>query len=113
MRYYRNTIIAASVAFALVGAAQAEQLSPLQGQTIDLGEISGVAYYTVESNGFHVVATLAETGEARAPMRFEAVLAPGQSITFSTPGGADVRPNTIEISRQNDEVLIHKAALTN
>jgi hypothetical protein len=75
--------------------------------------ISGVAYYTVERNGFRVVATLAETGEARAPMRFEAVLAPGQSVTFSTPGGVDVRPNTIEISRQNDEVLVHKAALTN
>lgn len=113
MQRYRTIIIAAAVALASVGAAQAEQLSPLRGRTIDLGGISGVAYYTVEQNGFHVVATLAEKGESRAPMRFEAVLAPGQSVTFSTPGGVDVRPDAIEISRRDDQVLVHRTALTN
>jgi hypothetical protein len=112
MRIYR-TIIAAAVAIASIGAVQAEELRPLQGQTINLGEVSGVAYYTVERNGFHVVATLAQPSETAAPMRVEAVLAEGQSVTFSTPGGADLRPGAIEISRQNGQVLVHKAVLTN
>ncbi len=79
--------IAAAAALLLsLPTAQADGLKPIQAQRIDLGEVSGIAYYTVEPDGFHVVATLAngETGEM--PLRVQAVLSSGQSVVFSTPG---------------------------
>ena len=53
----RQTTLAAAFALAAIGPAHAEGLKPLQGQVIDLGDVSGVAYYTVERDGFRVVAT--------------------------------------------------------
>jgi MFS family permease len=49
-----RTLLAAAVAFASIGAAQAEDLRPTEGRSIDLGKLSGVAYYTVERDGFRV-----------------------------------------------------------
>jgi hypothetical protein len=50
----RQTTLAAAFALAAIGPAHAhaEGLKPLQGQVIDLGDMSGVAYYTVEHDGF-------------------------------------------------------------
>ena len=45
-----------------------DKIRPTEGRQIDLGALSGVAYYTVERNGFRVVATFAE-GQARTPLR--------------------------------------------
>ena len=56
---------------------------------------------------------------ARLPMvgalRFEAVLAPGQSVVLSSPRGAGAPPDAVEISRRADSVVVRKAAaaLTN
>ena len=109
----RRIIIAAASALTLVGAAQANELRlrPIEGRTIDLGDLSGVAYYTVEHDGFRVVATLAQ-GEAGTPVRFEALLAPGQSVVLSTPRGVGVAPVAVEISRQGDQVLVSDAPAT-
>ena len=107
-----RTILAAAFALASIGAAHADGLRPIEGRSIHLGEVSGVAYYTVERDGFRVVATLAQ-GEAGTPVRFEAVLAPGQSVVLSTPREAGAAPNAVEISRQGDRVLVHEAAVTN
>ena len=104
---FRTTAIAAASAFALTGAAQADGLRPVEAQSIKLGKASGVAYYTVERDGFRVVATLAE--EDRAPIRLEAVLAPGQSVILSTPGEASAR-DAIEVSRQGNGVLVRNTA---
>ena len=106
----RRTIIAAAFALASIGTAVAEGPEPGQGQSIDLGAVSGVAYYTVERDGFHVVATLAQPGEDAAPVRVEAVLAPGQSVILSSPRGVGAPPDAVEISRQADAVLVRKAA---
>lgn len=48
-------------------------------------------------------------------MRVEALLAPGQSVTLSTPRGVGEAPEVVEISRQADAVLVRKtaAAVTN
>ncbi|TWI68454.1 hypothetical protein N2603_13315 [Bradyrhizobium huanghuaihaiense] len=99
----RNTLFA--VAFGLVSltAAQAEGLRPIEAKSIDLGGISGVAYYTVERDGFRVVATLAQ-GETGTPFRVVSLLAPGQRLLLSTPKPAGV----IEISREGDSVLVRK-----
>jgi hypothetical protein len=109
----RRIMIGAVAALTLTGAAHASELKPLQGRLIHLGELSGIAYYTAEQDGFRVVATLAE-GETGAPVRLEAVLAPGQSVVLSTVrvvDGAPV-PAALEISRQGDEVLVLDAPAT-
>ena len=107
-----RTILAAAFALASIGAATANELRPVEGRSIDLGQVSGVAYYTVERDGFRVVATFAQ-GEAGTPVRFEAVLAPGQSVVLSTPRAAGVAPRRVQISRQSDRVLVHDAVVVN
>jgi hypothetical protein len=111
----RQTTLAAALALASIGPAHAEGLKPLQGQVIDLGDVSGVAYYTVERDGFRVVATLAKKNEDAVPVRVVAVLAPNQSLTLSSPHEWGTAPDAVEIVRRADTVLIHAAAagLTN
>ena len=105
----RSMLFAAVFGIASLAAARADGLRPMEGKSIDLGGISGIAYYTVERDGFHVVATLAQ-GQAGTPIRVVSVLAPGQRVVLSTPQQADA----IEISRKGDSVLVRKAnAATN
>jgi hypothetical protein len=100
----RNMLFAVAFGIVSLTAARAEGLRPMAGKSIDLGGISGIAYYTVERDGFHVVATLAQ-GEAGTPIRVVSILAPGQRVVLSTPQQA----GAIEISRQGDSVLFRKA----
>ena len=100
----RSILFAAAFGIASLASAHADGLRPIEGKSIDLGGISGIAYYTVERDGFHVVATLAQ-GEAGTPVRVVSVLAPGQRVVLSTPQQA----GAIEISRKGDSVLIRKA----
>lgn len=100
----RNLLFAGAFALASLGAAHADGLRPIAAKSIDLGDVSGVAYYTIERDGFHVVATLAQ-GELGTPIRVVSVLAPGQRVVLSTPHKADA----IEISKKGDSVLVHKA----
>jgi hypothetical protein len=100
----RNMLFATAFTLASLGAAHADGLRPMQARSIDLGKVSGVAYYTVERDGFHVVTTLAQ-GEAGTPIRLVSVLAPGQRVVLSTSDQA----GALEISRQGDSVLVRKA----
>ncbi len=111
----RHTILAAALALAFVTPAAAEGLKPIQGQGIDLGAVSGVAYYTVERNGLRLVATLAQQAEDAAPLRFETLLAPGQTVLLSTPRAAGAAPEQVEFARQANTVVVRKArpAVTN
>jgi hypothetical protein len=99
----RSLLVAAAFTMAVLQAAHADGLRPIDAKSIDLGEVSGVAYYTVERDGFHVVTTLAQ-GAAGTPIRVVSVLAPGQTVAFSTP-----QQGALEISRKGDSVLFHKA----
>ena len=101
----RSTLFAATLTLASLGAAHADGLRPIDAKSIDLGEVSGVAYYTVERDGLHVVTTLAQ-GEAGTPIRVVSVLAPGQSVVLSTPHQA----GALEISRQGDRVVVRNAS---
>src|ERR1700738_4597527 len=100
----RNMLIATAFAFASLTTAYADGLRPIEAKSIDLGDVSGVAYYTVERDGFHVVTTLAQ-GEAGTPIRVVSVLAPGQHVVLSTTS----RTSGLEISRQGDRVLVRNA----
>src|ERR1700688_1923893 len=100
----RSMLVAAAFALASLEAAHADGLRPIEARSIDLGEVSGVAYYTVERDGFHVVTTLAQ-GTAGTPIRVVSVLAPGQRVVLSTANHA----SRLEISRQGDSGLVRKA----
>jgi hypothetical protein len=102
-----RTVLAAAFGLVVVGPALAEELAPIAGRSIDLGQVHGIAYYTVEPNGYRVVATLAE-GEMGTPVRFEAVLAPDQSMILSTPQAVGMMATEVEISRQDDRVLVRE-----
>src|SRR3981189_117299 len=99
----RRMLVAAVLTVASLEAAHADGLRPIDAKSIDLGEVSGVAYYTVERDGLHLVTTLAQ-GKAGTPIRVVSVLAPGQRVVLSTPDQAD----GLEISRKGDSVLVHK-----
>jgi hypothetical protein len=99
----RNVFFAAAFALASLGTAHADVLRPIEAKSVDLGTVSGVAYYTVEQDGFHVVTTLAE-GQAGMPIRIVSVLAPGQRVVLSTP-----QSGGLEISRNGDSVLVRSA----
>jgi hypothetical protein len=101
----RSATLAATFILAALGAAHADSVQPMQAQRIELGEVSGVVYYTVERDGFHVVTTLVK-GEAGIPVRAVSVLAPGQSVVLSTGAAA----GAVEISRQADSLLVREAA---
>jgi hypothetical protein len=106
-------ITAAALGIALGGQALADDLRPVQSQAIDLGDVAGDAYYTVQPDGYHVVATFAERGSSGRPVRFQTVLAPGQAVTFSTPRGAGEQPVSVSIKRQDERVTVLRAALSN
>jgi hypothetical protein len=95
-------VLAAAVG---VGMAQAGELRPMQAGSIAMGEVRGVAYYTVTAEGYEVVATLA-AGEDGTPMRFEATLIAGQRILLSVPRRVDERPFEVEIVRLGDTLVV-------
>jgi hypothetical protein len=55
--------------------AVTEQLAPLRATSLRLDDVNGVACYTVEGHGYHVVATVA--GATDTPVRLEGTLLPG------------------------------------
>ncbi|GJD44221.1 hypothetical protein AFCDBAGC_2087 [Methylobacterium cerastii] len=102
----RTVALAAILALSAgLGTAAAAEIKPAQAGSVDLGTLSGVAYYTAEPKGYRVVVTLAPRAAAPA-VRFETVLADDQSVTLSTPRQADAPAETIEISRAGDRILV-------
>ncbi|MFO1039847.1 MAG: hypothetical protein U1E45_23645 [Geminicoccaceae bacterium] len=111
----RGAVVASALALVLTASAYAGSgsgMRPIQGRPIELGTMSGVAYYTVEDSGYRVVAVLSQ-GEDNSPVRVEAVLADGQSVTLSTPNEVNTAPTTIQISRQDDKVFVQQAVYWN
>jgi predicted aconitase len=110
MKTLKMTVAAMVAAVGLAASAQASELVAYRGQSIDLGSVSGVAYCTVEKSGYRIVATLADAdGKA---VRFEAVLAPGQTMVLSSPSARGEAPVRIEICRQGDRVEVLKSPVT-
>ena len=105
MNIHRN-IAAGGLLLAAIGSAEADTLKPIQAHGIDLAGAAGVAYYTVEKDGFHLVATLARAESQEPPLRVQAVLTPGQSVTFSAPGPVGTAPVALEFSRRDDRLIV-------
>jgi hypothetical protein len=100
---YKYIALAALVAAA--APAHAGELAPYGGESIELGSIRGVTYYTESPSGYRVVTTLAD-GEAGLPVRFEATLADKQRLTISVPGNLGAKSEALEISRAGDRLIL-------
>ena len=84
--------------------ARAAELRPMQGMSLQLGELHGIAYYTMEDAGYSVVATLA--GQGGRPVRFESTLLPGQKVVVSIPGHRGSQGQAVELARQGHRMLV-------
>ncbi len=98
-----------SIAAFGAGAAHADELRPMQAGRVSLGDVTGVAYYTVEGADFRVVTTL-NSGESGSPMRFVSNLSDGQLMTIVVPGMAGQTAGQLVIQRIGDTVDISSKA---
>src|SRR5215472_12474189 len=95
------------VAVALVvGGVRAEAIQPIEGKRIDLGTMGGIVYYTVQPDGYRVVATLGTD----TPVRFIATLTREQSVTLSTPRGVGEPAVEVRIMRRGEQLLVEGGA---
>ena len=105
-----KTILAAFTAALFATSAGAGEVKPLAGHSIALGGVVGVAYYTVEADGFRVVATLSGNASGE-PIRVVSTLADGQSVTIAVPQSLGQRADDVVIIREGDRVEVtHRTA---
>ena len=98
--------IALAALFPAAAPAHAGELVPYGTESIVLGSIRGVTYFTEVQGGYRVTTTLTD-GEAGLPVRFEATLADHESLTISVPGWENwTRGQVIEISRAGDRLVV-------
>jgi hypothetical protein len=90
--------------------ASGEEVAPIQAVSVKLGDVNGVAYYTVSEHGYHLVATLA--GGDGASIRFETNLQPGQKVEVSISGAAGTKSPAVEFTRVGDRLLLESRSLT-
>jgi hypothetical protein len=86
-------------------SGQAGELTVLQAASIDVGGYHGVAYYTSESAGYRVVATIAQ-GETGLPVRFEATLTEAQKVTITVPGRLGESSHVFELTRTGGKLVV-------
>ena len=101
--------LAGLLGLSLAGIAHANELGQIENQAIDLGSVTGDAYYTVEPDGYHVTAIFG----TNAPLRFQAVLSSGQAINVSTPRAAGEQPIAVSIRREDNRIIVTKTQVTN
>jgi hypothetical protein len=104
MRTSAMLLSALAVTF-VTGSAHASELAPIAGLSIRLANVVGSAYYTIEKDGYQVVATLASSEEA-TPVRFIATLLSGQKVIVSVPRSVGQNTLEIEIKRIEDRVFV-------
>jgi hypothetical protein len=85
--------------------AHAGEVAAYQAESVRLGSIRGVTYYTEAHGGYRVVTTLAD-GEAGLPVRFETILADRQSIRISVAGKPGELNRALEILRAADRLVV-------
>ena len=93
---------------AMTAAATASELPPGSGHSIHLGGFNGVVYYSVEQDGYRVVATLASGAEER-PIRFVSTLGPGQRLVISVPQAVGQQSVDFEILRNGEALFMSDA----
>jgi hypothetical protein len=101
---FRDPILRLLALLVATGAGAAE-LQPQAGTSIALGDVRGVAYYTVESTGHRVVTTVS-AGPASTPVRLVATLTAGQSISLSVPGAIGTPALVLQVRRVGERILV-------
>jgi hypothetical protein len=83
---------------------QVEEISPGQGFSFVLGGTVGVAYFTSETEGLRLVATVKSANGI--PLRFVATLAANQTVTIALP--REVGQDAIEVNflRRGERVVV-------
>lgn len=109
-------MIKRSTAFAVTlltttSVAAASELAPGNGHSIHRGRFNGAVYYTVEQEGYRVVATLASGADVQ-PIRFVSTLGPKQRMTISVPQAVGQPPVDFEILRDGATVLVSEPTST-
>ncbi|WP_336488372.1 hypothetical protein [Methylobacterium nigriterrae] len=84
---------------------QTELRRPMQGGSLALGAVAGIAYYREDGGGKRVVVTLAPEGGG-LPVRFEMVLATRQSALISVPGPVGGKTEAVQLTNQGDLVSL-------
>ena len=69
----------------VAGSASADELTAIQGGSIDLGTYQGVVYYVEEGDDFNVVTTLA-SADSGMPLRFVVTLSEDEHFLITAPG---------------------------
>lgn len=85
-------------------AASAAELAPRSGYSIHLTGINGTLYYTVQPDGYRVVATVASA--EGSPVRLAATLRAGQRMMISVPQTVDQPAVDLEILRDGDVLRV-------
>jgi hypothetical protein len=80
-------------------------LAPRSARSVRLARFDCIVYYTVEQDGYRVVATLA-SGAEDLPIRFISTLGPGQRIVISVPQSVDQPSVDFQILRDCDALLV-------
>jgi hypothetical protein len=105
----RIAFLACAVSMVLIASGvRADSIKPIEGKRVDLGTFAGVAYYTLTPDGFRLVVTLAPSG-AETPVRFVATLAPGQSVTVSTPRKLGEPSVEVHFKHQGESLFVDAA----
>ncbi|NRP73258.1 hypothetical protein ILFOPFJJ_04157 [Ensifer psoraleae] len=102
----RRTTFAVAL-LATTSVATASDLAPGNGHSIHLGRLDGAVYYTVEKDGYRVVATVASGAEAQ-PIRFVSTLGPGQRLMISVPQAVGQPSADFEITRDGDVLSVRE-----
>ncbi|WP_331375850.1 hypothetical protein [Sinorhizobium chiapasense] len=103
----KRSIAFAMALLAMTGTAAASDLTPGNGHSIHLGRFNGAVYYTVEKDGYRVVATLA-SGAEEQPIRFVSTLASGQRLMISVPQEIGQPSVDFEIIRDGEVLLVNE-----
>lgn len=98
-----------SIAAIGLDAAYAAELRPMQAGRVSLGDVTGVAYYTVEGTNLRVVTTL-NSGETGTPLRFVSNLSDGERLTIEVPGAAGEAAGEVVLQRIGNTVDISSRA---
>jgi hypothetical protein len=106
----RTLLAAAAFAVAGIATAQSADIAAMTGYAAKLdADSSALVYYTAAPDGFHVVVTTQRgLNDQAAVVRFETVLAAGQSAAASIPRRAGEAPARIVLSNAGDHLHIAK-----
>ena len=103
----RFALFAAFVAVSVAASpVHADPFKPIQAQKVELGPLTGVAYYTVEPDGHRLVVTL-QAPESDTPFRVVATLTPGQTVTLSVPRGAGEPAMDVRFTRDDEQISMN------